>query len=892
MTPQQKLAMIDAELSKRSQKPDSRKEDELALIDAELGKRKKEGGESWLGSLGRGLLSGIGSMGLREGADYAEAFVDPKLAQGIREQADYLNKPAETPGGRIAHKIGEFTGGTASFPTGGTAANLAKLTGLGGVAGGLSGVATEAGVPEPIADIGAALLASPITKFARAPLQSTKNTLGAPGRWVEKQADKRARDVLQKVTEDIPDKKKAADLLQFQKKRDALFSDVGGEEAGQETRNILARLKEKLEGSRRSETAPLYEKLRKSKTRMEVPATEGWFKENNPVLKGDILGVTTKLEKDLFKNWKPGKLKGQDALEKLDVPPHIREQIESQISKEKRMVLPIETENLVQAARNKRFDSVGSEKTVLSDLIGKLEEDLNQLPEGLAHTKKYAEMSKPISRLTSQTRFGKVLEKEPTTGFYKMEDDKVADKILTSKARTRDLIEAVKDDPAKLQKLKDYIKFSAADQVVGPDGQVSLQKLKTWKAKYKGAFDLDATLHNQLEDIESAQKLTKKISLMTGKMSVLQGVEELPFSTFKKFLPSMGVKAGLLAKIMKKATNPLINESRDNLLAQAQLNPDLAEALLTPLKDKKTLNQRINKIPLPVLQRFLRGDSDEETPFAKGGSTTLRKAAKTLQGRGRGGDRILAHINPIEAMLLKKMGGSGTINPATGLKEFTRESREHGGAPSREYGYYSSSAHDSTNSPENRAAMTSYLTQLETGAPSYSQSDRQALDSLVRGPTNPWASAAQILGPAAGAIFGGPAGFALGGMLSRSMAGRESLSDSALGGMAANAVFPGASLLGELYSGLEGIRESVGGGVPFQRESADWGSTPDRSGGFWGGPPPKRHAAHNETRRWTELRHRPINRRYLPRPANHPPGEAWHYFDQVNPPWEFDYIEH
>jgi hypothetical protein len=41
-----------------------------------------------------------------------------------------------------------------------------------------------------------------------------------------------------------------------------------------------------------------------------------------------------------------------------------------------------------------------------------------------------------------------------------------------------------------------------------------------------------------------------------------------------------------------------------------------------------------------------------------------------LRQQGRGGDTMLAHINPQEAALLKRMGGSGTINPNTGLPEF------------------------------------------------------------------------------------------------------------------------------------------------------------------------------------------------------------------------------
>ena len=43
---------------------------------------------------------------------------------------------------------------------------------------------------------------------------------------------------------------------------------------------------------------------------------------------------------------------------------------------------------------------------------------------------------------------------------------------------------------------------------------------------------------------------------------------------------------------------------------------------------------------------------------------------KNLASKGRYGDTMLAHINPEEAALLKSMGGAGTVNPQTGLREF------------------------------------------------------------------------------------------------------------------------------------------------------------------------------------------------------------------------------
>ena len=48
----------------------------------------------------------------------------------------------------------------------------------------------------------------------------------------------------------------------------------------------------------------------------------------------------------------------------------------------------------------------------------------------------------------------------------------------------------------------------------------------------------------------------------------------------------------------------------------------------------------------------------------------IKKSAKNLKKYGRNGDTLLAHITPAEANLLKNLGGSGTINPITGLPEY------------------------------------------------------------------------------------------------------------------------------------------------------------------------------------------------------------------------------
>ncbi len=52
---------------------------------------------------------------------------------------------------------------------------------------------------------------------------------------------------------------------------------------------------------------------------------------------------------------------------------------------------------------------------------------------------------------------------------------------------------------------------------------------------------------------------------------------------------------------------------------------------------------------------------------------------KRLQGYGRFGDKLLAHLSPKEAKILKKAGGAGTVNPFTGALEYYKGTLGGGG---------------------------------------------------------------------------------------------------------------------------------------------------------------------------------------------------------------------
>lgn len=105
-----------------------------------------------------------------------------------------------------------------------------------------------------------------------------------------------------------------------------------------------------------------------------------------------------------------------------------------------------------------------------------------------------------------------------------------------------------------------------------------------------------------------------------------------------------------------------------------QFNPQIIIALLIVfygLRDRiHNKEQQPNQGMMPQPQQPQPPQAimpQQPQQLAHGG---LAGAAQHIQAAGRGGDTMLAHINPREAAMLKNMGASGSINPRTGLHEF------------------------------------------------------------------------------------------------------------------------------------------------------------------------------------------------------------------------------
>src|ERR1044072_3764348 len=111
---------------------------------------------------------------------------------------------------------------------------------------------------------------------------------------------------------------------------------------------------------------------------------------------------------------------------------------------------------------------------------------------------------------------------------------------------------------------------------------------------------------------------------------------------------------------INRDTNENINMSFSETLPQP-MNGNMTEQNLYPLED--TYN-----------------NTQFKSNYASGGRVKSRKKntvnilpslAEIIRQQGNNEDSILAHINPLEAHILKKLGGSGTINKTTGLPQYS-----------------------------------------------------------------------------------------------------------------------------------------------------------------------------------------------------------------------------
>ena len=119
----------------------------------------------------------------------------------------------------------------------------------------------------------------------------------------------------------------------------------------------------------------------------------------------------------------------------------------------------------------------------------------------------------------------------------------------------------------------------------------------------------------------------------------------------------------------------MLNTMVDEVLASPNEYPAIRQKYLDMGVDEEILPEAFDAglfAALNIALDELRGPENMLPPqnFAKGGIASLNPMAREMAEAGRYGDTMLAHISPVEAQILRRYGGSGTINPMTGMPEF------------------------------------------------------------------------------------------------------------------------------------------------------------------------------------------------------------------------------
>jgi hypothetical protein len=118
---------------------------------------------------------------------------------------------------------------------------------------------------------------------------------------------------------------------------------------------------------------------------------------------------------------------------------------------------------------------------------------------------------------------------------------------------------------------------------------------------------------------------------------------------------------------------PEVLDQMINLFGQVAENPEtyasvIQEAINADVLDQGDFPEQFDPVFVAIFLLALQElQARKQQGFARGGLSSM---AQKVQAEGRNSDTVLAHISPHEAMFLKRLGGSGTINPQTGLMEF------------------------------------------------------------------------------------------------------------------------------------------------------------------------------------------------------------------------------
>jgi len=174
------------------------------------------------------------------------------------------------------------------------------------------------------------------------------------------------------------------------------------------------------------------------------------------------------------------------------------------------------------------------------------------------------------------------------------------------------------------------------------------------------------------EDLAAFEQMRQEVSPSEFNETVLSSAAEadpMAVAEFKAELRDLQLPREVLDVLNTMVDEILASPEKYQELRMKYMAQDIPEDLLPAQFDPEffsALNLAVDEIMATAGPDMAMGPQN----FAEGGLATLRPITEAIRQQGRYGDTMLAHISPREAMVLKEMGGSGTLNPYTGLPEF------------------------------------------------------------------------------------------------------------------------------------------------------------------------------------------------------------------------------
>lgn len=185
----------------------------------------------------------------------------------------------------------------------------------------------------------------------------------------------------------------------------------------------------------------------------------------------------------------------------------------------------------------------------------------------------------------------------------------------------------------------------------------------------QGAMPLPPQMGNMSAEMAAVEEMRKQVSPSEVNNEMLMAAEQadpIAVAEFRRELEEMEIPPEVLA---------LLNSMVDEILSDPANYAAIRERYMAQGVDEELLPEAFDAQLFGALQVALdqlRAPDTMAPPqnFAKGGIASLRPMAQAMADAGRNGDTMVAHISPIEAQILRRIGGSGTTNPTTGMPEF------------------------------------------------------------------------------------------------------------------------------------------------------------------------------------------------------------------------------